>query len=776
MKKPILFTCFLFLSFYLSAQPALTVEKIMQDPKWMGVSPSNVFWAEDGKTLYFNWNPNNNPADSLYKITLANRLPQPVSLAERLALPSPSGTYNRSRTQKVYAKNGDIFHLDTKIAKIRQITFTTDPESNPVFSQDEQKVVFAQNGNLFSWNLQTGELRQHTDFKKGKKPEIPKPNDQEKWLKTDQLATLDILRERKQKRDLTEKYNKAHQPKRPKEIFTDDKNTGILALDAGEKFVVYSLSKMQAGKNALVPNYVTESGFTEDLPARTKVGNPVSGNELYVYDVQQDTVFRFAEKDLPGITDPPDYLKDYPKKDTAKAKKPEPRKLTFFNLNASEDGKNTVVLARAADNKDVWLLSLDLPAHTLKPLYRLRDEAWVNFPGISMVGWTDNQTLAFISEADGYFHLYTLNVATGVKKQLTQGRFEVQQAVLSTDKQHFYLTTNQTHPGEKHIYKLPVQGGTPVQLSGMTGANELTLSPDEKFMAIRHSSANQPWELYLAENKAGAKPIQVTQSQSAAFKAYPWREPEVLGFKARDGAAVFARLYKPATASGAAVIFVHGAGYLQNAHKWWSQYFREYMFHNLLADRGFTVLDIDYRGSAGYGRDWRTGIYRWMGGKDLSDHIDAARFLTANYGIDPKRIGIYGGSYGGFITLMAMFTEPEVFKAGAALRPVTDWSHYNHPYTANILNEPFADSLAYRKSSPIYFANGLKGHLLMCHGMVDVNVHFQDVVRLSQRLIELKKENWELAVYPMEDHGFVEPSSWTDEYKRILKLFEENLR
>jgi dipeptidyl aminopeptidase/acylaminoacyl peptidase len=199
------------------------------------------------------------------------------------------------------------------------------------------------------------------------------------------------------------------------------------------------------------------------------------------------------------------------------------------------------------------------------------------------------------------------------------------------------------------------------------------------------------------------------------------------------------------------------------------------MFNNLLADKGYTVLDIDYRASSGYGRDWRTGIYRHMGGKDLDDEVDAARYLVHEQGIDSSRIGMYGGSYGGFMTLMALFTKPGVFAAGAALRSVTDWAHYNHGYTAAILNEPYNDSLAYRRSSPIYFAAGLKDHLLICHGMVDENVHFQDDVRLAQRLIELGKDNWELAVYPMEDHGFVEPSSWTDEYKRILKLFDSVL-
>ena len=200
------------------------------------------------------------------------------------------------------------------------------------------------------------------------------------------------------------------------------------------------------------------------------------------------------------------------------------------------------------------------------------------------------------------------------------------------------------------------------------------------------------------------------------------------------------------------------------------------MFHNLLAEQGYTVLDIDYRASAGYGRDWRTAIYRHMGGWDLNDNTDGAKYMINELGVDPNNIGIYGGSYGGFITLMALFNEPEVFKSGAALRAVTDWAHYNHGYTSNILNTPVQDSLSYARSSPIYFAEGLKGNLLIAHGMVDVNVHFQDVVRLAQRLIELGKDNWEMAVYPLEDHGFVEPSSWTDEYKRILKLFNNTLK
>jgi dipeptidyl aminopeptidase/acylaminoacyl peptidase len=297
-------------------------------------------------------------------------------------------------------------------------------------------------------------------------------------------------------------------------------------------------------------------------------------------------------------------------------------------------------------------------------------------------------------------------------------------------------------------------------------------------LAIRYSYSNRPWELYIQANKPGAKAVKITNSVSAEYLSYPWRDPEIISFKNRYGADVYARLYQPKKADPAkpAVVFVHGAGYLQNVTYSWSYYFREYMFNNMLADNGYTVLDIDYTASAGYGRDFRTGIYRHMGGRDLTDQVDGVKLLVDKYGVNPKHVGLYGGSYGGFITLMAMFTEPDVFAAGGAIRSVTDWAHYNHEYTSNILNEPFTDEQAYRKSSPIYFANGLKGNLLMLHGMIDQNVNYQDIIRLTQKLIELHKENWELASYPVEDHGFEQPSSWADEYKRIYKLFEGTLK
>ena len=760
-----------------SSPGQLTVEQIMRDPKWIGTLPTSIHWSPDSKTIFFNWNPENYVSDSLYSVTLQNLTPRKVSHTERKNLPGSNIRYNKTFTKCAYEKNGDIYLLDIATKKIRQITSTVERELAPYFSGDDKKIMFSARQNAYSWNIENGQITQLTDFRSGKKSTVS-PTEQDKWLRRDQLAYFEVLKERDAKQQEKKKIQKASQPHRPKEIYVDDKVVELLQVSPDEKFVSYNLSKNSNAKGTIVPNYVTVSGFTEDISTRTKVGAPQSASDLYIYDVARDTMLVVPTDNVPGIRDSLSYLNDYPKL----SKKQKQRAINYGPLTWSDDGSQCVVNVYSLDFKDRWIMKLDVATQKLSMLYREHDDAWVGSPlnggfGNHTVGWLgDNKHIWFTSEETGYSQLYTLDISTQEKKQITSGKFEVQQVTLPRSKQYFYIMTNEVHPGEKHLYRVPVVGGKGERLTTHSGAHEFVLSPDEKNIALRYSYSNKPWELFVMENKAGSRMNQVTHSLSDEFRSYQWRIPEVITFKARDNSNVYARLYKPQAPNGAAVIFVHGAGYLQNAHKWWSSYFREYMFHNLLAERGYTVLDIDYRASSGYGRDWRTGIYRHMGGKDLSDNIDGAKYLVDHLNIDSQRIGIYGGSYGGFITLMAMFTTPDVFAAGAALRPVTDWAHYNQSYTGSILNIPQLDSLSYAKSSPLYYAEGLKGALLICHGMVDTNVHFQDAVRLSQRLIELGKDNWELAVYPMEDHAFAEASSWTDEYKRILKLFDENLK
>ncbi|WP_346858600.1 prolyl oligopeptidase family serine peptidase [uncultured Draconibacterium sp.] len=765
----------------------LTIENIMQDPaKWIGTSPENISWSGDGQKIYFDWNPDQDTLESLYSYSLQSKQIEKVPLEEKLHLPARQVDYSADKSKKVYARNGNIYLYSTKNGTEKQLTNWLERAISPEFVLNDTEIAFIKDNNLYTIHPASGLIRQITNFVSGNETKEKSSDEQAKWLEAQQNELFVVLNEREAQNKARENRDNAEKQEQALKIYTGKNRANNISLSPSGNFVIYSIYERGDGKATSVTHHVTQSGYTEEQQARVKVGSPQGGVEMGIFDVKNNALIKIDKSQIPGLKDLPDYLSDYPERMPKEGDEIKDREVNILGpiWNKTED--LAVVVALSIDNKDRWILLLDPATGNLELLDRQRDEAWIGGPGIGGwgfstgdMGWMpDGKSIWFHSEESGYSHLYCVDIHSKKKTSLTSGDFEVSEAFISNDKKHFYFTANKVHPGVTHFYQMPVWGGKLTQITSMEGGNEVSLSPDEKWIAIRHSTANKPWELYLQENKSGAEATQLTKSTTAAFNAYKWRTPEYITFKAQDGENVHARLYRPDSPEkqGPAVIFVHGAGYLQNAHKWWSSYFREYQFHNFLVDNGYTVLDMDYRASAGYGRDWRTGIYRWMGGKDLSDNVDGAKFLAEKYDVSPERIGLYGGSYGGFITLMAMFNYPDVFKAGGALRSVTDWAHYNHGYTANILNTPVEDSLAFVKSSPIYFAEGLQGALLMCHGMVDDNVEFQDIVRLTQRLIELGKENWELAVFPVEPHGFREPSSWTDEYKRIYKLFEENLK
>jgi dipeptidyl aminopeptidase/acylaminoacyl peptidase len=763
---------------------ALKINEIMQGANFVGNLPGDPFWSFDNKKLYFEWNPEKAISDLLYEYELSEKQLAKVSFDTEWSLPSKYLVYSPDKKTALYQKHGDLYLLDLSNGKTFQVTNTLERESSPHYTDFGTKIAFRKNDNLYTWQIINGQLEQVTNFV-SKNDKSAYLNKKDKWLQNDQLSLFEVIKQRDDKAKLSKTNAEKNKLNRPLEIPLKGMNLMEAQMSPDGNYVSYILYKRERSKRTNVPNYVTKSGYTEDINARAKVGSRPSKFEMHIYDIKQRKTYKVDFSTLDGINDVPKYTKDYPDKIYENK-----NRVGYINepiWNAT--GTKAFIEMRANDNKDRWIALLDIKTGKLETLDRQHDEAWIDGPGIgyfsnyrTAMGWMpDNESIWFQSEETGYSHLYVLNTKTGKKKALTKGNFEIFNPHLSNDKKHWYFSSNEVHPGEVHFYRMPLKGGKAQKLTEMTGANHVFLSPDESKMAIKHSFSNKPWELYIKNNPISTgneeKAVQITNSLTDEFKEYEWRVPENITFKAEDGKSVHARLYKPVADQNnkAAVIFVHGAGYLQNAHKWWSVYYREYMFNNILVDNGFTVLDIDYRGSAGYGRDWRTAVYRHMGGKDLSDQVDGAKYLIKNHDIDPEKVGIYGGSYGGFITIMAMFKAADTFKAGAAIRSVTDWAHYNHGYTANILNTPATDSLAYRRSSPIYYAEGLKGHLLMLHGMIDDNVHFQDVVRLSQRLIELGKKNWDVAIYPVERHGFVEPSSWTDEYNRIFDLFKKTL-
>jgi dipeptidyl aminopeptidase/acylaminoacyl peptidase len=759
----------------------LTVDSIMRGPRLVGYPPSGLRFSGDSRKLYFEWRRPGEEEASSYVVARDGGEPRKLSEEERRLAPAPSGVFDHAQRRQLSVQDGDVVLVDSVALTRRQITRTTAAESHPRWARSETCVTFVRDENLFIVPVDASDqdlVVQLTDVSPQKKE--PKLTDSQKLVKEQEARLIEHVRDAERKRKRDEERQKRWAP--PRFELADGQSVPDLALDPDDVHVFLLVAdKAQGARRSEVPEYVTESGYTEEIPGRTDVGDAQPRFSLAVLSLKTgksvfvDAAFAQAAPDAGS--------------GAASDGKPKPREVRFSMPVFSRDGKLAVAAARAADNKDRWLVAIDPETGAARVLDRLHDDAWVRelgsgFGAPRMGFLPDDHTLWFASEKTGFMQLYSLDAtaATPEPRALSSGRFEITAVEPSLDGDSFYVTSTESSAAERQLYVLPATGGARTRITEMPGANLAVVAPDGASLGIVHSYANVPPEVYVMQNRPGAPPRRVTTTPTEEWQSFHWADPRLVSFEARDGVQVPARLYLPEMLgarrdpSRPGVVFIHGAGYLQNAHRYWSDYYREYMFHNLLAQRGYVVLDVDYRGSAGYGRDWRVAIYRHMGGKDLDDIVDGARYLVAKQGVDPHRLGVYGGSYGGFLTLMAMFNSPDTFAAGAALRPVTDWAHYNHPYTSDILNLPQSDPEAYRQSSPIEFASGLKGALLICHGMADTNVHFQDSVRLVQRLIELRKTGWQLAVFPVENHGFQEETSWADEYRRILELFETRLR
>lgn len=753
-------------------QSALSLPEIMKGNEFIGHSPSSVDWTMDGKSIYFEWNPNNNPGTSSFQYTLASEKISEIPATQPIPTLNNGGSMEKT---EYFLEDGNLYSFSRKSGKLLCRLKTSDYFRNLQQFEGKETIYVTTGVSIFAIHPETGSVVQLADIVKGSEPEKKSPSHWE----TEEEKHFQFIRELNEKNDWDQKNRRTgHQV--PKIRYKSGSVSNI-QIDGTGKFITFRIDQPTPSEGTHVEHHISKDGHTYTSTARAKVSDEDPTHQLGIYDLESDSTYYVDFSTLPDLRKIPSYRKDY---DEQRKEYEKDRPIIMHRIVYSPSGQQNVMDIRSYDNKDRWIVQVDLKKGSVNVLDHQHDEAWIGGPGISnwnmvrgTLDWIDASTIYFQSEKTGYSHLYAANIHSGEIRALTSGNWEVHNAWLSSKKDRLYVSANKTHPGNRDFYHLMLSNGNLLPVLTNDGNHEVTVSPDEKYLAVRYSSTNQPWELYLAENKPGTSWTKITSSTTKSFKAYQWYKPEVITMKAKDGQDIYARIYEPEkdAKNGAAVIFVHGAGYLQNAHQFWSGYYREYMFHNLLRDNGFTVLDIDYRASKGYGRDYRTAIYRHMGGKDLDDQMDGRDWLINEKGIDPDRIGIYGGSYGGFITLMALLTKPGKFTCGAALRSVTDWSHYNHEYTSNILNYPNSDPEAYKKSSPMYFAENLEDKLLMLHGMVDDNVQFQDVVRLSQKFIELGKRNWELAVYPVEAHSFKKSYSWADEYRRIYELFCEEL-
>jgi dipeptidyl aminopeptidase/acylaminoacyl peptidase len=784
---------FAFIGSLAAATPqALTLEKIMSNPDWMGPGVSDAYWSVDGRAVYYTVKRGGSPITDLHRVALGDGKDQAVE-PKAMGAADSAAVFDRAGKRAAFARNGDIFVRDLASGRLTQITRTAEIESAPQFSADGRLLSFRVNNDWYVHDFAGGVTTPAAIVKTEKDPDAPpKPDD----LRDMQLRTFSTVKRLHDEAEITKKYAEELRKgdvTRSAAPFYLGEDVSIrdteLSPDAHWLIVVTTPKSAAKGFEGKLTRYVTESGYEEFETERVRVGrNPPPPQSLVLLNLLDHTAHALSTDVLPGIGDDP--LKAIREENGTNAEaKSKVRDVLILadepdpgagGIIWSRDGGALAIQLESLDNKDRWIASVDFAKYALVAQHRLTDPAWIGWT-FNEFGWlADNRTLWYESEESGFAHLYT-KAPNAQAHAVTEGRFEVSEPALSADGRWFYLLSNAEAPYSYDVYRVPTGGGNLQRVTRLQGVEKFALDDSGNRLLVTHSSPYIAAQMAVVKADGSGSARELTDTRTAEYKSMSWIAPEIVKIPSThfDGV-IYAKLYRSAAApvspARPAVIFVHGAGYLQNVHLRRPYYFREQMFHNLLVQQGYVVLDMDYRASAGYGRDWRAAIYRQMGYPELEDLLDGKKWLAEHASADPKRVGVYGGSYGGFMTLMALFRAPGEFAAGAALRPVTDWMQYDHNYTSAILNDPQIDPIAYKRSSPIEYAAALRDPLLICHGVIDDNVLFEDSMRLYQRLIELHKDDFTISPYPLDRHGFSNADSWLDEYKRIYRLFEAHLK
>ncbi|MEX0722147.1 MAG: alpha/beta fold hydrolase [Balneolaceae bacterium] len=455
----------------------------------------------------------------------------------------------------------------------------------------------------------------------------------------------------------------------------------------------------------------------------------------------------------------------------------------YMNADVSATGNFLAIDWTNAPMKKREIISFDLNENTSKIIFEDETDGWLY--GQNMAFAPEGDKLMFQSEGDGWNHIYTINADGSDSKQHTFGEYDVPWAEW-IDERTIAMATSENDRGEIQLSKLDITTNLPTKLTVEEGyRKDFRLSEDRRYIVYSKTYFNEPFDLYVTDTVIPKKEIKLTNSVPDTFHEFDWKKEDYVKYTGRDGKTRLSMsVLKPEKRNpegNPVVVFVHGAGSLQNVYKGWSgSYWREYMFNQFLTHQGFYVIEVDYRHSTGYGRKFREDVTNWMGKYETEDIEDGLAFLADNFDkADTSRVGVYGGSYGGFMALYTVSVSPEHFDAGAALRSVTNWENYYHTnpwYTLPRLGTPEADSVNYARSSPITYADSLTKPVLLLHGLIDNNVGFQDAAQYIERLVQSGNDNFEMMMYPSERHSFVDEDSWYDEYRRIYKFFERELK
>lgn len=455
------------------------------------------------------------------------------------------------------------------------------------------------------------------------------------------------------------------------------------------------------------------------------------------------------------------------------------------SVDASASGRFIAVDHADAALKERDLILFDTHQDQTDTLFTDTTDGWLH--GRDLAFAPASEKLFFLSEQSGWNHLYLADARNGDAEQLTSGNYEITWAEWLSDDEIIYAN-NEADYGERHLFVLNLETNETERLTTEEAYRyQFDLSPDRSKLIYAKTYFNEPYELYMIDLNNPGDEIQLTNSVPDSFYDIEWQQEKYVRFEGRDGETDLSMsvLYPEDYDSNETypvAVFAHGAGSLQNVYKGWSNnYWREYMFNQLLTRSGYMVVEVDFRHSTGYGRDFREDVTNWMGRYETMDIVDGLDWLQEETGgaLDLDNVGIYGGSYGGFMALYTLTAEPDRFHAGASLRKVSNWRNYyyaNPWYTLPRLGDPEEVPEHYDRSSPLTYASELQHPVILLHGLIDDNVGSQDAFQYAEELVQSRHKEFEMMIYPSERHAFSSANSWYDEYSRIFEFFEEQLK
>jgi dipeptidyl-peptidase-4 len=439
------------------------------------------------------------------------------------------------------------------------------------------------------------------------------------------------------------------------------------------------------------------------------------------------------------------------------------------------DSRRVAIERLSRTQNDLSLLFADATTGKATVVLHEQDKYWINLSD-DFRFLADGQRFLWSSERSGYRHLYLYDLSGKQLAQLTSGNWQVE-SVAGVDEKNgaVYFTSTQAGPIERQFYRVSFSGGAPVLLTHTKGSHNVELAPGCGHFLDSYSTATTPPRQDLYDS-AGSRVAVVEENKVPELDTYHLQPVEFFTVPGADGTPLNAQIIRPANFDPArrypAIVYIYGGPQAQVVRDAWQG--PDFLWHEMMAQKGFVIFAVDGRGTAGRGHVFETPIYRHFGEAELADLRAGVSWLDKQPYVNPARVGIWGWSFGGYMTCVAMLRAGDLFKAGFAGAPVTDWRQYDTMYTERYMGMPDENADGYRDASPVNFAAGLQGRLLIAHATGDDNVHFANTVELAEKFVEAQKYA-EYEIYSGRGHGITDAPARIHLFNRVTQFLVENL-